>query len=125
MLDPEKQTNLQKHQFRSYYCLECKQQKSCQLLDYELCCSCFYNQERIKAQQYTNYQQVYQQRQQEWQTGIKQLNLLQEYAGCKRCGSKEVDAYKLYEKNKLVCQPCLVKKKGRSSSPISFAEQSR
>jgi len=29
------------------------------------------------------------------------------------------------QENKLVCQPCLMKKEGGSSSPISFAEQSQ
>jgi hypothetical protein len=46
--------------------------------------------------------------------------------GCRDCGSKEVDAYCLYSESRLVCQPCLVKKEGGSSSPISFlGEQKR
>ena len=54
-----------------------------------------------------------------------QLKLLREYGGCSQCGRKEVDAYELYEDNKLVCQPCLAQRTGSSTSPISFEGQSQ
>ncbi|CAG8701349.1 13001_t:CDS:2, partial [Ambispora leptoticha] len=41
------------------------------------------------------------------------------------CGSLAVDAYILYEDNRLVCQPCRMKKEGSASSPISFFEQNK
>ena len=56
---------------------------------------------------------------------IRQYQILRGYSGCLECGSLAVDAYELYEKNKLVCQPCLMGKEGSSSSPISFLEQSK
>lgn len=37
----------------------------------------------------------------------------------------EVDAWNLYEENRLVCQPCLVKEKGGASGSISFFEESK
>ncbi|MEG7979048.1 MAG: hypothetical protein NY202_04015 [Mollicutes bacterium UO1] len=45
--------------------------------------------------------------------------------GCPKCGSKEIDAYHLYNDNKLICQPCRMRKEGSSSGPISFAEQQK
>lgn len=81
--------------------------------------------EQERAKEYSDYQQIYQQKRQEQQARIQQLKLLWEYSGCKQCGSKEVDAYSLYEENKLACQPCLMKKEGGSSSPISFIEQEK
>jgi hypothetical protein len=124
-MDREKASNQQKHLFRSVYCLECKQQKPCQLLSKEKCCFCYYHQEREKALEYTNYQQVYQQKAQKRQKSIQQLKLLRKYSSCPQCGSLAVDAYELYENNKLVCQPCRMKKEGGACSPISFAEQSK
>ena len=61
--------------------------------------------------------------QNEKQNKIRQLQLLKSYLGCRQCKSLAVDAYSLYEKNKLVCQPCLARKTGGSSSPISFLGQ--
>ena len=78
-----------------------------------------------KAQEYPNYQQVYQRKIKERQDSYQQLKLLREYSGCKQCGSKDVDAYSLYQENKLVCQPCLMSKESGSSSPISFLEQEK
>jgi len=89
------------------------------------CCHCYYQSEQEKAQEYSNYQQVYQQNFQKRQEQFRQYQLLKSYLSCKDCKSKEVDAYSLYEENKLVCQPCLMKKEGGSSSPISFIEQEK
>jgi formylmethanofuran dehydrogenase subunit E len=91
----------------------------------EYCCQCSYQIEREKAQEYSNYQQVYQQKKQEKKEHDKQLLLLKSYLGCKKCGSKEIDAYNLYENSQLVCQPCLMKKEGGSSGSVSFLEQSK
>jgi formylmethanofuran dehydrogenase subunit E len=74
---------------------------------------------------YSDYQQVYQQKSKEKKERVKQLQLLKSYQGCKQCGSKEIDVYSLYEKNRLVCQPCLMKKEGASSSPINFLGQGK
>lgn len=121
----------QKHLFKSYYCAGCKQRKPCQLLtgwDSEwksYCCVCYYQTEQQKAQEYRDYQQVYQSKLRERQEYIQQLQLLKNYLGCQQCGSQEVDTYELYENSKLVCQPCLLKKEGGSSSPISFLEQGK
>lgn len=59
------------------------------------------------------------------QAHIQQLQLLKSYLGCKQCGNLAIDAYSLYENNRLVCQPCLMRKEGGSSSPISFLEQEK
>lgn len=115
----------EKHQFRTHYCLECKQQKPCQLLSWERCCSCYYWQEREKSQEYLSLEKILTDKQKEQEKRIQQLKLLREYSGCPQCGSKSVDAYELYENNKLVCQSCLVKETGQSSSPISFCQQER
>jgi RNA polymerase-binding transcription factor DksA len=45
--------------------------------------------------------------------------------GCKDCGSKEVDAYSLYDEKKLVCQPCRMKKEGGASGSVSFLERQK
>ena len=76
--------------------------------------------EQERAQEYSDYEKVLADRQKELESRIQQLKLLQKYAGCPHCISLSVDAYSLYENNKLVCQPCLTKEKGRASSPISF-----
>src|SRR4051812_4538292 len=117
MRDGEKETDKEKHQFRSYYCGECKQKKACQLLNEKECCACYYQNEQEKAQEYSNYQQVYQRKQQEKQAYTQQIQLLKNYSGCQQCGSKEVDAYELYENNRLVCQPCLMTKEDGASDP--------
>jgi len=41
------------------------------------------------------------------------------------CGSKEVDAYSLYEDSKLTCQPCRMKKEGGASGSVSFLERQK
>lgn len=112
-----------KHLFRSYYCLECKQKKSCQLLSSEYCCSCYYQQKAIETQEYANYQQVYQQKVQEKKGQYRQYQLLKNYQLCHNCQSLAVDAYELYENNKLVCHSCLMKKESGGSSPVSFLER--
>jgi len=61
----------------------------------------------------------------ERQAHIQQYQLLKDYLGCPKCGSLAVDAYSLYSENRLVCQPCRMKKEGGSSSPISFLEQGK
>lgn len=124
-----KEYRQQKHQFKSYYCLECKQRKPCQLLtgwDSKLknyCCSCYYQSERARAEEYSSYEEVLASKQREKKEQFQQLQLLKSYSSCKQCRSKEADAYSLYENNRLVCQPCLMSKEGGSSSPISFTEQ--
>jgi hypothetical protein len=45
--------------------------------------------------------------------------------GCQQCGNLAVDAYHLYQESKLVCQPCLMIKEKRASSPISFQGESK
>jgi formylmethanofuran dehydrogenase subunit E len=81
--------------------------------------------EREKAQEYSSYQQIYQTKHKERKAYIQQLELLRSYLGCSNCKSLAVDAYELYEKSRLVCQPCLIRKEGRSSSPISFSGKSK
>lgn len=121
----------QKCQFKSYYCLGCKQKKPCQLLtDWDsqwknYCCWCYYQSKQARGKEYESYEKVFASRQKENQAKFQQLQLLKNYSGCKTCGSLEVDAYSLYQENKLICQPCLLKKEGGTSSPISFAEQSK
>jgi|SRR6185437_2463684 len=120
-----KEFDREKRLFKTVYCLECKQVKVCRKLDTEICCSCAYQIEKEKAQEYSNYQQVYQRKEQEQKEHIQQLKLLREYSGCKNCQSKEVDAYSLYEKNQLACQPCRMKKEGSATGAISFVKQSK
>ena len=117
-----KEYNKGKNLFRSYYCSSCKQTKPCGVLGIgNYCCACYLQREQSEAQEYSNYRSVYQQKLKEKKENDKQLLLLKNYQGCKVCGSLEVDAYELYENSRLVCQPCLVKKTGGSSSPISFS----
>jgi hypothetical protein len=115
----------ERNQFKSYYCAGCKQIKPCHTISREYCCSCAYQIEQEKALENSNYRQTYQRNLRERQAYIQQLQLLKSYRGCQQCGSKEVDAYSLYQASKLVCQSCLMKKEGGSSSPISFLEQSK
>ncbi|CAI2182435.1 1269_t:CDS:2 [Funneliformis geosporum] len=95
------------------------------LINQEYCCSCAYQIEQERAREYSSYQLVYQRKKQEKKDSIQQLQLLKDYPGCRSCSSKEIDAYNLYENNQLVCQPCLIRKEGRSSSPISLTEQQK
>ncbi|KLL05222.1 MAG: hypothetical protein MRERV_3c030 [Mycoplasmataceae bacterium RV_VA103A] len=89
------------------------------------CCLCYYQNQQKRNQEYSTYQQVYQQKFAERQKNNQQLQLLKKYLGCKKCGSLAVDAYSLYENSQLICQPCRMKKEGGSSSPISFLEQGK
>jgi len=125
-----KKLNQEKTLFRSYYCAGCKQRKPCgKLTDWDFtknyCCSCAYQSEQAKAEEYSDYQQVYQRKLLVSKAEYKQYELLKNYQGCKQCGSLAVDAYSLYEENKLVCQPCLMRKEGSASGAISFLEQSK
>lgn len=115
----------QHHLFRSIYCLDCQQVKVCGKLNLEYCCPCVYQIEQEENQRYNSYEEVLASKQIEKEKRLRQLQLLRSYKKCKQCSSKEVDAYALYEENRLVCQPCLAKKTGGSSSPISFLEQSK
>ena len=80
--------------------------------------------EQEKAQEYSDYRQVYQRKVKESKEYIQQLQLLKNYPGC-NCGSKEVDAYHLYQASKLICQPCLMSKERGASGSISFLEQQK
>jgi len=125
MRDLFNKSKRERHQFKSYYCLDCKQVKPCGVLNWEKCCACFYQGEREKSQDYLDYQSVYQQEVKDHQTNFKQLQLLKNYSGCSNCGSKEVDAYFLYDENKLVCQPCRMKKEGGANGSVSFLERQK
>ena len=120
-----KEYNKEKHLFRSYYCSNCKQVKPCQLLDRTECCACVYKKEQEKAREYSDYQLVYQRKKQENKEHDRQLLLLKNYRGCSQCGSLEVDAWNLYEENRLVCQPCRMRKEGKASGAISFSKKSK
>ncbi|MCE8162791.1 MAG: hypothetical protein I3273_01515 [Candidatus Moeniiplasma glomeromycotorum] len=126
-----KEQRKQKTLFRSYYCVSCHQVKPCQLLTgwsskwQSYCCQCYFQSEQKQAQEYSDYQQVYQAEVKTQQDHFQQLELLRNYSGCSQCGSLEVNAYDLYENSRLVCQPCLMNKEGQSSSPVSFSEQSK
>jgi len=126
-----KENNKQKHQFRSYYCVGCRQRKPCQLLTgwdskwQSYCCNCYYENEQEKAKEYNSFKKVLISKQKEQLFKYKQYRLLKDYQGCKDCGSLAVDAYSLYENSQLVCQPCRMKKEGGASSPISFLEQEK
>lgn len=118
-------SNWENNLFKSYYCLDCKQNKPCHILSKEYCCDCAYQLEQQKSQEYNNYEKVLTNKQRERKTAFQQLKLLKNYLGCKNCQSKEIDAYSLYEDSKLFCYPCLMKKEGGVSSLISFTEQSK
>jgi hypothetical protein len=119
-----KEYNKQKHQFRSHYCSSCKQTETCGILGLgEDCCSCYFQSKQTEAQEYSNYQLVYQQKVKEKKEKFQQLELLRNYLSCPQCRSKEVDAYELYENSRLVCQPCLMRKEGGASGAISFLGQ--
>lgn len=120
-----KEHRKQKHLFKSYYCAGCNQIKNCGQLNPEYCCSCIYEIEQEKAQEYNSYEEVLTSKQIDRERILRQLQLLRSYLGCPQCRSKAVDAYYLYEKNRLVCQPCLMGREGGSSSPISFSERSK
>src|SRR4051812_25386229 len=125
MKDLFNKSNREKHLFKNYYCSSCKQTKPCYILSQEYCCFCAYEKEQERAKEYSNYEQLLSSKKREQKERFRQLQLLKNYQGCKGCGSPEVDAYSLYSENKLVCQPCLMKKEGSSTSPISFSEQSK
>lgn len=127
----ENKPNEKNYLFSSYYCWDCKQKKPCHLFtrwNSKLqihCCSCYYQQEKNKAQEYSNYQQVLIIKQQERKRREKQLLALKNYSNCKNCQSQEVDAYELYENDKLTCWKCLMDKENCASSPISFNLQQK
>jgi len=126
-----KEQKQQKHQFKSYYCVDCKQRKVCGLLtDWDsewknYCCWCYYQSKQERAAEYNSYEETLASKQIDRERKFRQLQLIRSYRGCPKCGSKEVDAYFLYEENRLVCQPCLAEKEGGSSSPISFLEEQK
>ena len=126
-----KEWRKQKTLFKTIYCLGCKQRKVCGMLtDWDsdwknYCCVCYYESEQVRAEEYSNYQQVYQQKVKEQKDYIQQLLLLRKYLGCSQCRSKEVDAYFLYENSRLVCQPCRMRKEDGSSGSVSFLEKSK
>jgi|SRR6185437_14408119 len=113
------------HLFKSTYCFACKQIKTCSLLHPEFCCSCYYQNQKARGKEYSSYEKLLASKKQEQKTRFQQLQLLKNYSGCKTCGSLEIDAYTLYQETKLICQPCLLKKAGGASGPISFAEQQK
>jgi len=113
------------HLFKSTYCFACKQIKTCSLLHPEFCCSCYYQRQKETAQEYSDYEKIFTSKKQEQKTRFQQLQLLKNYSGCKTCGSLEIDAYSLYQENKLICQPCLMRKEKGVCGPISFTEQSK
>ena len=123
--DKEGENNKQKTLFKTYYCLECKQVKPCHLLSDSKCCACYFQIEQERAKEYSSFEKVLISKQKEQAVKYKQYQLLKNYLGCSQCGGLEVDAYELYENNRLVCQPCLMRKTGRSSSPISFSEKQK
>jgi hypothetical protein len=120
-----KEFDKEKRLFKTIYCGGCKQRKVCGKLDQSFCCLCQYQIELEKATEYSSYQQVFQKKEQEQKERFQQLQLLRKYKGCKQCGNLEIDAYSLYEENKLVCEPCRLVKEGGSSHPISFSKQSQ
>lgn len=124
-----KEYKKKKHQFSSYYCAGCRQRKPCGLLTSwdskwkSYCCPCYYQNQQKRNQEYSSYEKVLADKQRERKKRFQQLQLLRNYLGCPKCGSKEVDAWSLYEKNRLVCQPCRMKKEGGASGAISFLEK--
>lgn len=124
MKDLLNEINREKNLFKSYYCGGCKQRKPCGKLNQGLCCPCQFQMEQEKAQEYSDYQQVYQRKVKKSKEYVQQLQLLKNYPGC-NCGSKEVDAYHLYQASKLICQPCLMSKERGASGTISFLEQQK
>jgi len=120
-----KEFDKEKRLFKSVYCLDCKQVKTCRKISLEYCCACVYQIELERSQEYSNYEKVLESKKRELKASFHQLQLLKNYQGCKGCRSKEVDAYELYENNRLVCQPCLIRKEGSASGATSFLEQSK
>jgi hypothetical protein len=51
--------------FKTVYCLNCKQAKVCGKTSLEYCCSCTYQMEQAKVEEYSSYQQFYQRKEQE------------------------------------------------------------
>lgn len=131
MKSKKNKSNEKKRQFSSYYCEICQQKKPCQLLmgwnneQKNWCCACYYQSEQEKAQEYSTYQKVLINKQKEHKKHLKQLLSLKNYANCSACSSQKVDAYELYENNKLVCWKCLISQGNSNSSPVSFSEQQK
>jgi hypothetical protein len=125
MIGKLKEFDKEKRLFKSVYCLDCKQVKVCGKISLEYCCSCTYQIEQARAKEYNNYEKVSESKKREQQARFQQLQLLRNYPGCPKCGSKEVDAYELYENNRLICQSCLMRKESCVSGAISFSEQQK
>jgi hypothetical protein len=108
------------------------------------CCECYFKSEQEEAQEYSDYQTIYQREVKEKQKDFQQLELLKNYLGCPECRSKVVDFHLLEEEKKLVCSFCLVEKRqvlelerrkkvGENlyplvvdgSNPVSFSEKSK
>lgn len=101
-----KENNREKHLFRSYYCFSCKQVKPCGVLgEGDYCCECYFKNELEQAQEYLDYQVVFQQEVKDRLDSFQQLQLLKSYSGCSQCGSKEVVLVE-WKEGRLVCQPC-------------------
>lgn len=120
-----KEPHREKTLFKTVYCLECKQIKTCGKLNSEYCCSCAYQMEQERTQEYSDYEKLLANKQKAQKARTRQLKLLWDYGGCRKCGSYAVDAYELYENNQLVCWSCLIKKEGRASGSVSFLGQQK
>ena len=125
MLDFKNKSSRQKHQFTTAYCGACYQRKTCGKLHHNFCCPCQFKMEQKKAKNYLSYAETLATKQSEQARRFRQLQFLKSYPGCQQCKSKAVDAYDLYEENRLVCQPCLVQKGSGYSSPLSFLEEKK
>ena len=99
-----KEHNQVKTLFKTIYCWDCKQVKICGKLSSEYCCLCSFQDQQDRTQEYSTYEKTLAKKQRERQKHIQQLQLLRSHQGCRDCTSLEVDAYSLYEENKLVCQ---------------------
>lgn len=72
----EKENHKQKHPFRSIYCLDCQQVKSCGKLNWEYCCRCFYQNQLEKWTEYLTYEKALayeRQQREEHQRNLSQL----------------------------------------------------
>lgn len=125
MTDNLKEFNKENNLFKTVYCLSCKQRKVCGKLNSEYCCPCAYQMEQERTQELSSYWQFYRQKVKQRKELFQQLQLLKNYQGCKNCGNLAVDACSLYQESQLICQPCLTKEKGNSTSPISFWNQQK
>ena len=107
--------NQEKNQFSSHYCLECKQTKPCQFLSREYCCSCFYQQERENAREYSTYEKTLALKHREKQETLKELKQLhswKETDKCSYCGKTATQQDWLLS-SELICVECV---KGHSEN---------